>query len=228
MILSDADRQRIGELLAGLSRPVRLLFFTQTFGCETCPDARRIVDQLAELSPKLSVVECNLVLEPDQAARYGVDRAPTVVPLALEADGTERDYGVRLVGLMAGYELISLIDAITLVSSGDSALTAASRALLARVSEPVTIRVFVTPTCPHCPRAIGVAHRMAIESPFVTAIAVEVSEYPDLIRQYRVNGVPKTVVNDRNELLGAQPEETFVVEALAGLTRDEPSSSAPA
>jgi hypothetical protein len=59
---------------------------------------------------------------------------------------------------------------------------------------------------------------MAIESPLVTSWAVEVSEYPDLIHRYRVNGVPKTVVNDRNELLGAQPEATFVSEALQGLT----------
>ena len=59
---------------------------------------------------------------------------------------------------------------------------------------------------------------MAIESPQVTSIAVEVTEFPDMIRQYRVNGVPKTVVNDRNEILGAQPEPTFVREALEGLT----------
>jgi hypothetical protein len=65
---------------------------------------------------------------------------------------------------------------------------------------------------------------MAIESPRVTSIAVEVSEYPDLIQRYRVNGVPKTVVNDRNEILGAQPEALFVAEALAGLVTP-PSSS---
>jgi predicted DsbA family dithiol-disulfide isomerase len=58
---------------------------------------------------------------------------------------------------------------------------------------------------------------MAVESAHVTSIAVEVSEYPDLIRQYRVNGVPKTVVNDKTEMLGAQPEQVFVREALAGL-----------
>jgi predicted DsbA family dithiol-disulfide isomerase len=58
---------------------------------------------------------------------------------------------------------------------------------------------------------------MAIESALVTSHAVEVSEFPDLIQRYRVNGVPKTVVNDRNEILGAQPESIFVSEALRGL-----------
>jgi len=55
---------------------------------------------------------------------------------------------------------------------------------------------------------------MAIENPNITAIAVEVTEYPDLVRQYRVNGVPKTVVDDRVEILGALPEAQFVRQAL--------------
>lgn len=65
---------------------------------------------------------------------------------------------------------------------------------------------------------------MAIESPLVRASAVEVTEYPDLIRQYRVNGVPKTVVNDRNEILGSPAEEIFVGEALAGLVPEPPTA----
>ena len=32
----------------------------------------------------------------------------------------------------------------------------------------------------------------------------------DLSRRYRVNGVPKTVVNGRGEILGALPEDQFV------------------
>ena len=55
---------------------------------------------------------------------------------------------------------------------------------------------------------------MAVESAQVTSIIVEASEYPDLVRQFRVSGVPKTVVNGSVEILGAQPEETFIRSAL--------------
>ncbi len=58
---------------------------------------------------------------------------------------------------------------------------------------------------------------MALESPHVTSVAVSASEFADLIRRYRVTGVPKTIVNDRNELLGAMPEDMFVKQALEGL-----------
>jgi predicted DsbA family dithiol-disulfide isomerase len=50
------------------------------------------------------------------------------------------------------------------------------------------------------------AHRFAVQSEQVTADVIEVTEFPELGQQYHVQGVPKTVVNDRVELIGAQPE----------------------
>ena len=35
-------------------------------------------------------------------------------------------------------------------------------------------------------------------------------EFPDLARRYSVRGVPKIVINDRVEFVGAQPESEFV------------------
>jgi len=59
---------------------------------------------------------------------------------------------------------------------------------------------------------------MAFVSPNITALAVEATEYPDLARKYRVTGVPKSVVNDKIEILGALPEEMFVEQTLSALT----------
>lgn len=55
---------------------------------------------------------------------------------------------------------------------------------------------------------------MAFASPLVSATAYSAVEYPDLVRRYRITGVPKIIVNDRVELLGAQPEDVFVEAAL--------------
>ena len=54
---------------------------------------------------------------------------------------------------------------------------------------------------------------MAFASPHITAYAVEATEFPDLARRYRVNGVPKTVVNEEVEILGALPESDFIEQA---------------
>jgi predicted DsbA family dithiol-disulfide isomerase len=56
---------------------------------------------------------------------------------------------------------------------------------------------------------------MAFANEHITAFAVEATEFPDLARKYRVTGVPKTVVNDRVEILGALPQDAFVEQALA-------------
>jgi hypothetical protein len=57
---------------------------------------------------------------------------------------------------------------------------------------------------------------MAFANPHITAFAVEATEFPDLARRYRVNGVPKTVVNEDVEIMGGLPQDDFIRQALAG------------
>ena len=55
---------------------------------------------------------------------------------------------------------------------------------------------------------------MAFGNPNIVATSVEATEFMDLSRKYRVTGVPKTIVNDSIEILGALPEDQFVQAAL--------------
>ena len=61
---------------------------------------------------------------------------------------------------------------------------------------------------------MSLAHEMAFANPNITAYSVEATEFPDLARRYRVTGVPKTVVNDAIEIMGALPQDEFVAQAL--------------
>jgi predicted DsbA family dithiol-disulfide isomerase len=63
---------------------------------------------------------------------------------------------------------------------------------------------------------------LAIENEHITADVVEVSEFIDVAQRYRVQGVPKTVVNDRVEIMGALPEPRFVQEVLSALDQEKP------
>ena len=47
---------------------------------------------------------------------------------------------------------------------------------------------------------------MAMENPLVVAEVIEANEFPALSERYAVRSVPKTVVNGRIQLVGAQPE----------------------
>ena len=55
---------------------------------------------------------------------------------------------------------------------------------------------------------------MAFSNQHITSAAIEALEFMDLARKYRVSGVPKTIVNETHEILGALPEEAFVRAAL--------------
>jgi predicted DsbA family dithiol-disulfide isomerase len=60
---------------------------------------------------------------------------------------------------------------------------------------------------------------MAVENEHITADVVEVSEFVDLAQRYNVQGVPKTVVNDSVEIVGALPEPRFVQQTLQALEK---------
>ena len=49
-----------------------------------------------------------------------------------------------------------------------------------------------------------------MESDHVTADGVEVTGFPDLAQRYRVSSVPKTVVGESHEFVGAGPESMLL------------------
>ena len=61
------------------------------------------------------------------------------------------------------------------------------------------------------------AHQMAVESEHVTAEVIEAMEFPDLSRRYAVRGVPKIVINETTEFLGALPEADYLAYVRAAV-----------
>ena len=125
-----------------------------------------------------------------------------------------KDYGIRFYGIPSGYEFSTLVEGIQMVGAGDSGLSQATKDALAKLDKPVHMQVFITPTCPYCPKAVHVAHQMAMESPFVQADMVEAIEFPHLSNKYSVMGVPRTVINEDTHVEGAMPEPMILQKVL--------------
>jgi len=209
-LLTPADADVVKKHLANLTHPVGLLFFSQTFGePETALATRQILAEVAELSTLVTVEEVNFVLDKDRTAAFGI---PGIPAIALTRDGV--DTRMRFLGAPSGYEFMSLIEAIIVAGSDEPGLSESTIQLIGEITEPIELKVFVTPTCPHCPRAVTLAHRMALASPLITATCVEAMEFMDLSRRFHVTGVPKTVVNETTEIMGALPENEFVAAVL--------------
>jgi alkyl hydroperoxide reductase subunit AhpF len=144
-LISAADQEPLREAFAEMQRPVRLLFFTQTLDCETCLQTRQILDELPLLSSKIAIEEVNFVLEGDRARAYGIDRVPAIAVAFEEAPGAVKDSRIRFLGAPAGYEFISLVQAVLLAGGRESILSAENRARVAAVANPLKIQVFTTP-----------------------------------------------------------------------------------
>ncbi|HVH29855.1 MAG TPA: thioredoxin family protein [Vicinamibacterales bacterium] len=210
-LLSEQDRTVVSARLAAIKSPVTVLLFTQTIDApDTVLVAKQVLDEVTSLSDLISLEQVNFILEKERAAQYGIEGIPALVLLRGEEDSR-----IRFLGAPGGYEFVSLIEALVLAGTGESGLTPESKALVAaHVTTPTDILVFVTPSCPHCPRAVTLAHRLAVESPLIRATCVEATEFIDLAQRYQVTGVPKTVVNGTIEMLGALPESVFVRTAV--------------
>jgi alkyl hydroperoxide reductase subunit AhpF len=145
-LLAPADQDRLRESFAEMTSNVRVLFFTQTLGCETCLETRQILDELPALSDKIAIEEVNFVLEKEKAAQYAIERVPALVLLADAGADAARDSRIRFLGAPSGYEFVSLVQAVLLVGGRASSLTGENRQKLAAVDKPMTLQVFTTPT----------------------------------------------------------------------------------
>jgi predicted DsbA family dithiol-disulfide isomerase len=70
---------------------------------------------------------------------------------------------------------------------------------------------------------------MTIASELVSARTIEANEFPELSQRFGVQGVPRTVVNERGAFVGALPEPQFVeaVLQLAGVPTNGSDPASP-
>ena len=190
--------------------PVKIIMFTQEVECRFCSDTRKLAQELATLSDKITTEVYDFMADGAKAKELGIEKIPALAIIG------KKDYGVRIYGIPYGYELQTLIEAVINVSKGTTDLTDKTKQILNDVKSPVHIQVFVTLTCPHCPAAAAIAHKLAVESDLVKADVIDSGEFPDLAMKYNVIGVPKIVINEKIEFVGAFNEDLFAEHVVLG------------
>ncbi|ACL70562.1 protein disulfide oxidoreductase [Halothermothrix orenii] len=205
--IGSEDKERIKELFSeNLEGDVNIHFFTDGDACEYCEDTREILDEISSLDDRINLTVNNLGEE--EAERLGINRAPAIVFV----DDEGEDLGVHFYGIPSGYEFNTLIeDIIDISNNGPRDLGDDIKEQIKAIDKDVRLQVFITPTCPYCPRAVRVAHQMAMLNPKVRGEMIEAIEFRDLSEKYNVSGVPKTVINDgAAEQVGAVPAQVIL------------------
>src|SRR6266446_3415305 len=122
-ILQSRDADAVRKEFQRIAGPVKLVVFSQELVAgDLCRQNEQLIKEVAALSDQI------------------IEEVPATV-----VEGA-RDYGVRFLGIPAGYEFSNLIDSIIAVSSGEAALTDDTKASLAALAGDVDIKVFSTPT----------------------------------------------------------------------------------
>jgi alkyl hydroperoxide reductase subunit AhpF len=138
--LSAKDEAAVRKEFERIGGPVKLTVFASELGGEHNAQTVALIREVAALSDHLSVAVLNPHIDREQAAAYDITESPVVV-----VEGAQ-DYGIRFLGIPAGYEFSNLIDSIIAVSTGEAGLSDETKAALAGLTEDVTIKVFATPT----------------------------------------------------------------------------------
>ncbi len=212
-LLNDTIKRQVKEAFDKLQNPVEILFFASEDNCQFCSDTRQLLEEVTALSPQLKLNVYDLEADAAVAAQFHVEKAPVFV--VAYKDGEQWvDTGIRYAGIPAGHEFSTLIEDISLVAGRDSGLKPATREFLKNLQQPLELQVFVTTSCPYCPQAVLLAHRMAMENPaMVRAEGVESMEFTDLADRYNVSGVPQTTINSgKGTVVGAMPESHLLAE----------------
>jgi len=183
----------VKDALKGMKNQVNMILFTAEKDCEYCKDAKEIAELVAQSNDLVKLESFDLEKDKEKADEYNVDKAP-----ALIIHGEEKRM-VRFFGMAAGYEFSILISDIKDASAGKPDISDDLIKKIKAIDTKLHIQVFITPTCPHCPGAVKVAHDLALLNPKITSDMVEAMEFRELAQKHEVSGVPKTVINQSDQ-----------------------------
>lgn len=171
-----------------------------------------VLKELATTSPKIRVVEIDAAAEPERAQALVGDLLPATVLSSANAKGKLVFYGIP-----AGHEMAAMISTIVELGLVLDTVPPEVGDRIRALPAPVHLKVFVTPTCPHCPAMARAAFQLAMYFPNVRADVIEIQEFPELAQQYEVRGVPKTVINEEGAIMGTVPGGVLIeaIEATA-------------
>ncbi|WP_028856673.1 protein disulfide oxidoreductase [Psychrilyobacter atlanticus] len=201
------NKEVLNQLKQGLNKiknPIKIITFIES-GKPLCDEVVTMMMQLAALNNKIKFVEYDLIKNADLAEKYGIDKVPGTTILA-----SDKPTGIKFYGIPSGHEINSLLFAVLESSGIVTPLDAKLVDAIKQINKKINIKVFVSLQCPHCPKAVMTACKIALLNKNIDAEMIQTNLYSDLANKFKINSVPRIIFNDSDDLLGVQPIEMFV------------------
>lgn len=188
-----------------LSEEVRLVAFLKEG--KSSEELKKVLEQVAASSEKIKL-EVYSIENKDKVEKYRVDRAPALAILG------DKDYGIRFYGVPKEQEYLALLSGIEAVSKRNTALPEEIKKKVRAIDQELRIKIFTTPLCIYCPKAVKIAHAFAIENELIRVDAIDATEFKELAEKYGVSAVPKIVLNDTVSIMAQLSEKKYIDDLL--------------
>lgn len=186
--LTERETITVSTMLGQMTHPVHWLLLT----AENDPRSTlssTLANEIQSLNPsRIRVSEVSSTTERTHLQdRYQIAREPAWILL----DHRQKPAGVRFIGLPSGYQFATILNWMLDVSRRRVLVEPSSFRWCASQKQQVEIWVMVTSTCPHSPRVVSLAERMALANPKqIRTTVVEANAFLDWSEVQGITEVP--------------------------------------
>lgn len=175
--------------------------------CVHCEDVQAMLEELAALSPRISLTVHEYEDGDKTATALGVDNVPAIVLRG------QANRPLRYFGMPSGAQWPGFIETLFETASGIVQLQPETAKTLKKLRTNVTLKLLITPACPYSALMSRLAFKLGLQSVRVKVDVIEVAEFPQLVAQIGAPVVPVTVINDEYATPGVL-DEADLVQAL--------------
>lgn len=187
--------------LEHIPRPVRLVVWADEMGGPLEREAIRVARSLSQRFESLS-----FDLRP---RRPDYSFYPVWGVMGLE-DEAEVDFGVRIIGLPAGFQMTTLLGAVQAVTFRGQQVEPKTRIQLSRMPAPAEIEIITDSADEAGPQMTTLCFALAVCTPLIRAYAIMADSFPVALQRFNVHYLPHTIINNRVHIEGVLDEVQFL------------------
>ncbi len=206
-MMSISENENIKREMLKLKNKVTIKvftdFITQEDGsknrkCMACEGTYALLKNLEEHSEgKLQLEELSTEENKGESEKFNIKRIPAI--LFLDDQGKEV---IRYTATPTGTELVPFIKSLQYFSGTRTYFQDTITTNLKKMSKS-NIKMFITQTCPYCPQTVPVLNMFAsLSKGKIKAEIIDIEANPDIAMKYQVQGVPHTMINEKEHIYG--------------------------
>ncbi|MEF9934124.1 MAG: thioredoxin family protein [Clostridium sp.] len=204
-LLTDELRSQLKDVLSRIESKVTLATVIDGEN-EKSTELLDLAIDIASLSDKLEVIAYEKGEDTGFEEKIHADKFPVLSLLNSNGDYS----GVKFHGVPGGHELNSFILAIYNLAGPSQNLNPATIESIKAIDKNLNIKVCISQSCHLCPDVVVATQRIAIENPNIETEMVDVMDFKDIRKKFKIMSVPAIIINDEVVKFGSKSIEEII------------------